>query len=180
MKPLDNQSTPNTASSASTANSQSEQLFTKIRFLRNNSAFFCGEDESDLKGQRNTLAWKSLANRSCGDSLTMAIQSDDSGPLKLVFSGYCCTLCHAAAEVVCQSFDDLFRQGANALEQPKELASIQSAVCNMPSRRKCAELPWLIVTELIEAFGNTDHSVNKFVHQAHQPPSSSKGYNTND
>ncbi len=148
MNPLHKQSTSNSSGS------QIDQLFAKVRALRDNSRFFCGENERDLQGQSQTLAWKSQVNRSCGDSLTMAIQSDESHPPKLVFSGYCCTLCHAAAEVICRSFDDLFKQRAKTLEQPLELASIQSAISNMPSRKKCAELPWLIATELIEAFGN--------------------------
>lgn len=152
MKPLDKQST------SISPGRQVDQLFARVRALRDNSTFFCGENESDLQEQKQTLAWKSLVNRSCGDSLTMAIQSDDSRLLKLVFSGFCCTLCHAAAEIICRSFDDLFKQRTDVLEPPKELASIQSAISNMPARKKCAELPWQIATELIKAFGNATDS----------------------
>lgn len=146
MKPTDNRLISNLNPA------QSEQLFARVRGLRNNSVFYCGEDELQLQGLKQTVAWKSLVNRSCGDSLTMAIQEDDDRPLKMVFSGFCCTLCHAAAEIICQSFDELWQARTQALERPLDLSAIQSAIVSMPSRKKCADLPWEIATELIAEF----------------------------
>lgn len=139
-----------------------DALYRLVKDLSRGSLFFAGHDEEALRSGRTTLAWSHAANRTCGDSLTLAVCADsapgghDQSQTKLCYAGYFCALCHAMAELVCLGHSQGLVTACNdsgqgwhtpsfascrSINVTESMRSIAQTVALRPARKRCTELP---------------------------------------
>jgi hypothetical protein len=143
-----------------------ENLYRAVRALCSGSRHFYGGDETLLQGHPKTLLWRKRENRTCGDSLTLALTKHPDHGIALCYAGSFCALCHATTELICRGHalgltvfslrsdipapsgpipGDIVTEQQNITGN---LAALHSAVSGRPSRTRCVQLPTEALADL--------------------------------
>ena len=111
-------------------------------------------------------------NPLCGDHITMALRLDDGRVGAIAFEGESCAICKASAsmlttnvkgktrdeaEVLIREFRDMATGKLDVANQPHHLGrlTVFGGICDLPTRVKCAILPWHTLHAALNSAGTT-------------------------